>query len=186
MAVMPARLFAWLRRGFDFVCTTAGLALLVVLGPWMLLTAVNCRVPEVHELLRVSGITTGCRPVFGGVKLLLEDYENEFLAQLDSCTQAQVELSHHAHVTMNVMPDELRQHAPIHSFGFEVGDRVVHTIDSDRRTARVDRAIVTATGVGGSVVLLWLGWAVGTNRGALGRLLIGASADAAPRSADLK
>ncbi len=173
---MSAILFLWLRRGFDLVCAIAGLAVLVFLGPWMLLTTATSHVPEVHELMHVNGIATGCRRVFGGVKLLLEGYENEFQAQLDSCIEAQVGLAHAAHVALNVMPEDLRVehlHAPIRTFGFEVEGRVVHTIGADLRTARLDRAIVTATGISGSVVLLWLGWTVGTNRGALTRLLIG-------------
>jgi hypothetical protein len=175
---MSAMLFVWLRRGFDLVCAIAGLALLVFLGPWMLLTSASSHVPEAHELIRVNGTTTGCRRVIGGVKLLLEGYENEFQSQLDSCIEAQVELAHSAHVALNVIPEDLRTsrlHVPVRSFGFEVEGSVVHTIASDLRTARLDRAVLTATGISGSVVLLWLGWAVGTHRGALTRLLIGES-----------
>jgi len=173
---MSVRLFLWLRRGFDLVCTIAGLGLIVFLGPWMLLSKNTAHVPEAHELIRVNAITTGCRQVLGGVKLLLEGYESEFQPQLDSCIQAQVDLARSAHVALNVMPEDLRTarlRVPIRSFGFEVEGRVVHTIDSDLQTARLDRATVTVTGVIGSVMLIWLGWAVGTNRAALVRLLIG-------------
>lgn len=169
-------LFVWLRRGFDLICAIAGLALLVFLGPWMLLSSVGGRVPEAHELVRVDGITAGCRRLLGGVNIVLEGYGPEFRAQLDSCADVQVELTHSTHVSLNVSREDLRTarlHSSIRSFGFEVDGRVVQTIDSDLRTARLDRAVVIATGISGSLVLLWLGWVIGARRGNLVRLLVG-------------
>jgi hypothetical protein len=178
---MPAMLLLLLRRVFDLVCAIAGLALLVLLGPGMLPAAAR-RVPEAHELIRVSGITTGCRHDFGGVSLFLQGYQGEFRLQLESCVQGQVDLSRDANVTLNAISAELRaarKNAPIRAFGFEAEGRLLQTADSDLRSARLDRAVVTTTGLSGSVILLWLGWTVGTHRGALRRLLIGESSRAA-------
>jgi hypothetical protein len=179
---MSAIVIVWLRRAFDLVCASAGLVLLAFLGPWMLLTAATSHVPDRHELTRLDGITAACRPVLGGIRLLIKGYESEFQSQLDSCTEADVDLARATHVALNVMPGDLkrmRPHAAISAFGLEVEDRVVHTIGSDLRTARLDQAILTATGIAGTGVLLWLGWAVATNRRGLRRLLLGESAGGA-------
>jgi hypothetical protein len=177
---MSAPLVRLLRRSFDIACAIAGLALLAFLGPWMLLTTATSHVPEAHELTRLDGITDGCRPVFGGVRLLLQGHENEFQLQLDSCMEAQVVLAHSAHVVLNVMPADLAHglsHGVTPGFGLEVEGKVVRTVAADLRTARLDRAVVTATGITGTLVLLWLAWNIGTRKGAFARLLIGESPD---------
>jgi hypothetical protein len=171
---VSAIVIVWLRRGFDLVCATAGLALLAFLGPWMLLTAATSHVPEVHELLRLNGVTAACRPVLGGIRLRINGYESEFQAQLDSCREADVDLSRSVHVSLNVVAADLqrtRRHAVISTYGLEIEGRVVHTIGSDVRTARLDRAILTATGIVGTGVLLCLAWAVAANRRGLLRLI---------------
>jgi hypothetical protein len=51
-------MFAGLRRTFDFVCALAGLALLILLGPWMLLTEVGAHIPAAQELSWLNGTPT--------------------------------------------------------------------------------------------------------------------------------
>jgi hypothetical protein len=60
-----------LRRLFDAVSTLAGLAVLVILGPGMLINAVTARVPEAGELVRIDGVTVECRTVVRGAALRL-------------------------------------------------------------------------------------------------------------------
>ena len=152
-------MFIWLRRAFDLVCALAGLALLVLLGPCMLLTGASAHVPMAYELIRVDGTTTACRPVFGGVRLHLSGYETEFQSQLDSCIEAHVDLAQPARVALSVTAADLRAarpHVVISSFGLEVEDRVVHTVGADLQSARLDHAVVTATGLTCTLILLWL------------------------------
>jgi hypothetical protein len=172
---MPVPLFLWLRRGFDITCAISGLALLAFLGPWMLLRAATSHVPEARELIRLEGISNGCRPVFGGVRLLLQSHESEFQLLLDSCMEAETGLAHSAHVVLNVVPADLRGRRVTPSFGLEVEGKVVQTVTSDLRTARLDHAVLTATGTVGTLVLLWLAWSIRSRKGALARLITGAA-----------
>src|ERR1700756_4726660 len=145
---MSATPFLWLRRAFDLVCAVAGLSLVAFLGPWMLMTAAITPVPQAQELTRLQGTIAACRPVFGGVRLLLQERENEFQLQLESCADVPADSAHPTHVVLNVMPADLRAtrpHEATPGFGVEIEGRVIHTIDSDLRTARLDRAVVTAT-----------------------------------------
>jgi hypothetical protein len=172
---MSSIVFVWLRRAFDLACAISGLALLMFLGPWMLLTAATSHVPEPRELVRLDGVTAACRPVIGGIRLLLEGYDSEFKLPFDSCIGAQVDLARSAHVALNVGPVDLQRGRPrtaIPGFGLEVDRTVVHTVRSDLMTARLDRVILTITGTAGSATLLWLACTAMLNRAGLVKLLI--------------
>jgi hypothetical protein len=168
-----------LGRLFDAVSALAGVAVLVILGPGMLISAVTARVPEVGELTRLDGITVACRAVIRGAALRLEGYQREFHSQLDSCSKALAEPAHVVHVSVYVASADLnsrQRRAPIPSFGFMAQGEVVHELDADLSAARLDRVVLSGTGVLGTAVLIWLGWVVVGRRDTRARLLTAAPA----------
>jgi hypothetical protein len=163
-----------LSRYFDLFCALAGLAALIILGPGMLISAAKTRVPEADELVRMDGIAVACRPTIGGAELRLEGYEREFHSLLDSCGRVLTLPGRVAHVVLHVIPSDLhaqQRQAPIPSFGLIVDGQVVNMPDADLRVARVDRMLLSTSGLTASAALIWIGWLLGRRRGTVAALL---------------
>jgi hypothetical protein len=164
-----------LHRLFDLVSALAGVAVLVILGPGMLVNAATAEVPEEAELIRVNGVLVTCRQAVFGATLRLQGYPREFHSQLDSCDSALAEPGRAEHVSLFVVPSDLeapQRRAPIPSFGFVAEGVVVHEPGADLVAARLDRVVLLGTGFLGTATLVWLGW-VARRRGALASLLSG-------------
>jgi hypothetical protein len=157
-----------LSRFFDLVTALAGVAALIALGPWMLINAATAPVPEAGELMQLDGITVTCRPTMGGAELRLAGYPREFHALLDSCEKAVAQPGHPVHVSLHVVRSDLnarQRAAPIPSFGLIVEGKVVNMLGADLNVARVDRVVLSASGLLASAALVWLGWVVVSRRG---------------------
>ena len=79
-------------------------------------------------------------------------------------------------VTLNVVPEELLDanlHSTVRTFGIEVRGTVVRSIAADLRIARIDRAIMSVTGLVGTAALLFITWILAARRGSLKSLLTG-------------
>ena len=154
-----------------------------MLGPWMLAHAIAIPTPAHSQLVRVSGVTRECHPVLGGLRVLLEQPANEFQLQLDSCDTATVRLGRPTRVALNVVADELASARPgriVRSFGLEVGGRWVRSPADDLRIARLDRVIMVAVGLAGTLALLYVTWSVVAARGSLTALLTGKPVRSSP------
>jgi hypothetical protein len=171
---------AWLRRSFDATCSILGLMLIVLLGPWMLVHAITDPTPQPTDLVQLSGITQRCRPVLGGLRVSLQGHANEFRVLLDSCASSDASLTQASHVTVNVVPEELRRassHSTIRTFGLEVRGNVVRSMAEDIRISKIDRCIMAATGVTGTAALLLIIWILAKRQGSFKSLLTGEPGD---------
>ena len=167
-----------LSRFFDLVTALAGIAALIVLGPWLLINAATARVPEAGELIRLDGITVTCRPTVGGAELRLAGYAREFHSLLDSCEKAVAQPGHPAHVSLHVVRSDLnarQRAAPIPSFGLIVEGKVVNMLSADLSVARVGKMVLSASGLLACAALMWLGWVIVSRRGALIALMADAA-----------
>lgn len=165
-----------LRRVFDVLCATAGLALLIFLGPCLLWVASMTHVPEASSLQRIEGVVDECHPGFGGVDLRLQGQDRRFRLQLDSCAELEgapgrpKAVALHASLAADPL---LNRAAVIHVFGFEVGGTVSHAAASDLQVARLDRSILLVTSTIATTALVWLIWMVSTHRRGIVALLVG-------------
>jgi hypothetical protein len=163
-----------LGRFFDLVCTLAGVVALIILGPGMLINAATAGVPKAGELIRLDGIAVTCRPTVGGAALRLAGYEREFHSLLDSCEKTLGQAGRGAHVSVHVVPSDLhvrQRWASVPSFGLIVEGKVVNILGADLSVARVDRMVLSGTGLLASAALVWLGWVVVRRRSAIVALL---------------
>jgi hypothetical protein len=150
--------------------------LVVFLGPCTLVHAITDSTPEPNELVQLTGITQRCHPVLRGLRVSLQGHENEFRVLLDSCAGSAVSLMRASRVTVNVVPDELRRagsHSTIRTFGLQVRGNIVRSMAEDIRISKIDRAVMTVTGVTGTAALLFIIWILATSPGSLKSLLIG-------------
>lgn len=180
--VHAAHLFDWpvLRRCgrfFDVVTALAGLAVLVVLGPVMLYEAVISRVPLKSELTPIEGVVLACSPGIRGALVRLAAFERELRSQLDSCSKLLPEASGRSvRVSTYVSRSELnapRGHGAVPSFGFTADGEIVHELDADLTAARLDRVVLTITGIFATAALGWLGWVVASDPPGATRLFTG-------------
>jgi hypothetical protein len=175
-AAANSMLITLLRRGFDFVCALAGLAMLFLLGPWMLLSAAAWRIPDAHEVVRLDGRVLECRETFSAAVLVLEGRQTPFESQAGSCPDELVQGGHAWHTSIFVVPAGLNRRearVPIASYGLAMDGRILRELQADLEAARIDRTVRLCLGALGTLALIW--WlVVGVrNRGGFIRLLLG-------------
>ena len=165
-----------LRRAFDFVCALAGLAVLFLLGPWMLLSGAAWRVPDAQEMVRLDGTVLECRETFSAAVLVLEGHEAPYESQAGSCPQAAGQDGRTWHTSIFVVPtgSNMREaRAPIASYGLTMDGRVLRELRVDLDAARIDRTIRLCVGALGTAALIWLLVAGFRTRGGFVRVLMG-------------
>jgi hypothetical protein len=169
-------LITLLRRGFDFVCAFAGLAVLFLLGPWMLLSGAAWRIPDAHEMVRLDGRVLECRETFSAAVLVLEGHEAPYESQAGSCPDALAQGGRAWHTSIFVVPAGLNGReakAPIASYGLMMDGRVLRELRADLYAARIDRTIRLWVGGLGTAALIWLLVAGFRTRGGFLRVLMG-------------
>ena len=165
-----------LRRAFDFVCALAGLAVLFLLGPWMLLSGAAWRIPDAREMVRLDGTVLECRETFSAAVLILEGHEAPYESQAGSCPEAAGQDGRTWHTSIFVVPagsNRREARAPIASYGLTMDGRVLRELRADLDAARIDRTIRLCVGALGTVALTWLFVAGFRTRGGFVRVLMG-------------
>jgi hypothetical protein len=162
---------------FDVVSALAGLAVLVVLGPAMLYQTVTTPIPAKGELTIAEGIVLTCHGDFRGALVRIAGYPREFRTLLDSCSKVLPEIPGGA-VRISVYAplsevNEGRRRGAIHSFGLIADGGVVHERDADLTAARLDRVVLTMSGVIATVALGCLGWVAASDQEGAMRLFTG-------------
>jgi hypothetical protein len=169
-------LITLLRRGFDFVCALAGLAVLFLLGPWMLLSSAAWRIPDAQEMVRLDGRVLECRETFSAAVLVLEGHQTPFESQAGSCADGLAQGGRAWHTSIFVVPAGLNgreAQAPIASYGLMMDGRVLRELRADLEAARIDRTVRLWLGALGTLALIWLLVVGVRNRGGFVRLLMG-------------
>ena len=162
------------RRGFDLICTLAGLVVLAVLGPWMLVKGVSHTVPDLQELTSLDGTIITCRETVSASLLVLAGRERPFESLAGTCPDVRGLKSQDPGITVYVLPTSLKGGtAPIPSYGLAVEGRVVRYPQSDLDAGRVDRAFRLSVGPIGTLALLWLIVIVARSQTRLRLLIIG-------------
>lgn len=151
--------------------------MLVILGPAMLYQTVITQIPAKGELTMVEGVVLTCNADFRGALVRIAGYQREFRTLLDSCSKVLPETpAGTVRVSVYVVLSEVNAvqwRGVIHSFGLTADGEVVHERDADLTAARLDRAVLTITGVIATAALVWLGWAVASGREEVMRLFNG-------------
>jgi hypothetical protein len=164
-----------LRRGFDLVCTLAGLLVLLVLGPWLLLISMTTGVPEGRELIRLDGVVVSCRETMAGAVMVLAGRETRFQSGGGSCADVLGVPDRASRISIFVPPVGSKARpapARIASFGLSVDGKIVREPRSDLEGARIDRAFRFVVGLLGTAGCVWLLVATIRTRGGVGRLLL--------------
>jgi hypothetical protein len=175
-AAAISMLITLLRRGFDFVCALAGLAVLFLLGPWMLLSSAAWRIPDAQEMVRLDGRVLECRETFSAAVLVLEGHQTPFESQAGSCADGLAQGGRAWHTSIFVVPAGLNgreAQAPIASYGLTMDGRVLRELRADLEAARIDRTVRLWLGALGTLALIWLLVVGVRNRGGFVRLLMG-------------
>jgi hypothetical protein len=166
-----------LRRGFDFACALAGLAVLFLLGPWMLLSSAAWRIPDAQEMVRLDGRVLECRETFSAAVLVLEGHQTPFESQAGSCADGLAQEGGRAwHTSIFVAPAGLNgreAQAPIASYGLTMDGRVLRELRADLEAAQIDRTVRLCVGALGTLALIWLLVVGVRNRGGFVHLLMG-------------
>lgn len=163
-----------IRRGFDLICTIAGLVVLVLLGPWMLVTGASRAIPDVHELTSVDGTVVTCRETISVSVIVLAGRQAPFESQAGTCADVLGPHSEHPRISILVVPASLKAGAaPIASYGLTVEGKVVRNPQSDLDADRIDRIFRLAVGPIGTLSLIWLIVVVARSRRRHRFLLIG-------------
>jgi hypothetical protein len=165
---------ASLWRAFDLFCALTGIAALVFLGPWMLLSAATSHIPEAGELVRLEGTVLTCHETRQGGLLVLTGRASAFLSQPGSCTEVfAMPDAGPAKVSIYAVPASLMStRVPVASYGLSVDDKVVRIPQSDLRAARVDRILRYVLGSIGTLTLACLIVMITRTRDGLRRLLL--------------
>ena len=163
-----------IRRGFDLICTLAGLVVLVLLGPWMLATGVLRTIPDVHELTSIDGTVVTCREAITGSVIVLAGREVPFESQAGTCADVLAPQSRNSRISIFAAPSSLKGGAgPVRSYGLAVEGKVVRYPQADLDADHVDRTFRLAVGPIGTLALIWLIVVMARSRGRLRRLLMG-------------
>jgi hypothetical protein len=165
-------------RAFDALCTLAGVAVLVVLGPLALFTAVKNPPPR-GDLLRLDGQVASCRERLMGTELQLRSSGLQVYSLVDYCSELRALPGRPLNVSVLVSSRQLARHVPgeaLAGIGLVVNGTIVRSADIDKRVLRLDYAILLAISVPTTGGLLWLTWATARQRGGLRRLLTDGSA----------
>ena len=174
-AAANSMLTTLLRRAFDLVCALAGLAVLFLLGPWMLLSGAAWRIPDPQEMVRLDGRVLECRETFSAAVLVLEGHQTPFESQAGSCPEL-AQKGRSWHTSIFVIPASLNgreAQAPVASYGLTMDGRVLRELQADLKAARIDRTIRLCLGALGTLALIWLLVAGVRNGGGFVRLLMG-------------
>jgi hypothetical protein len=168
------RVITQIRRGFDLICTLAGLAALVLLGPWMLMTAALHTIPDVHELTSLAGTVVTCRETITVSVIVLAGRESPFESQAGTCADILAPQSRNPRISIFVAPSSLKGGAaPVPSYGLAVEGKVVRYPQADLDAYHVDRSFRLAVGPIGTLALIWLIVVMARSPGRLRLLLIG-------------
>jgi hypothetical protein len=160
-----------IRRGFDLVCTLAGLVVLVLLGPWMLVTGVLQPVPDLHELTSLDGTVVTCRERMTASLLVLAGRDMPFETQTGTCPDLLG--LRNPRISIFVLPASLKGGtSPVSSYGLAVEGKVMRYPQSDLEAARVDRVFRLTVGPIGTLALVWLIVIMARSRRRLRLLLI--------------
>ncbi|HEV7447989.1 MAG TPA: hypothetical protein VGO18_35815 [Steroidobacteraceae bacterium] len=163
-----------IRRGFDLICTIAGLVVLVLLGPWMLVTGASHPIPDLHELTSLDGTVVTCRETVSASVLLLAGRKAPFELQAGTCADVLGLRSENPTVSIFVVPASLKRGtSPLPSYGLTVEGKIVRYPQSDLDAARIDRTFRLAVGPLGTLLLIWLVVIVARSPGRLRLLLTG-------------
>jgi hypothetical protein len=163
-----------IRRGFDLICTIAGLAVLVLLGPWMLVTGAAHTIPDVHALTSLDGTVATCRETVSASVLVLTNYDMPFESQAGTCPDVRGLPSRKPRVSIFVSPASLKRGiTPVPSYGLVVDGEIVRNPQSDLDAARIDRMFKLGVGPLGTLLLVCLIVLVARSRRRLRLLLIG-------------
>ncbi len=168
------RLTRQVARGFDVLCTLAGLAVLIVLGPLALLTAVKNPPPR-GDLLRLEGQVASCRERLMGTELQLRDSGLRIYSLVDYCSELRT-LPGRLPLNVSVLVSSRQLARPVPGealagIGLVVNGTTVRSADTDRRVLRLDYVILLLISVPTTAGLLWLTWLTARPRGGLRRLL---------------
>jgi hypothetical protein len=162
------------RRGFDLICTLAGLVALVLLGPWMLVTGLSRTIPDVHELTSLDGTVVTCRETISVSLIVLAGREAPFESQAGTCSDVLAPQSQNPRISIFVVPASLKGGtARVPSYGLAVEGKVLRYPQSDLEANRIDRAFRLAVGPIGTLALIWLIVVMARSRGRLRLLIIG-------------
>jgi hypothetical protein len=175
-AAAISMLITLLRRGFDFVCALAGLAVLFLLGPWMLLSSAAWRIPDAHEMVRLDGTVVECRETMRAAVLVLKGHETPFESQTGSCPDglAQGGRAWQTSIFVPSAGSNMRgAQAAIASYGLMMDGRVLRELRADLEAARIDRTVRLWLGALGTLALIWLLVVSVRSRGGFVRLLMG-------------
>jgi hypothetical protein len=146
-----------IRRGFDVICTLAGLVVLVLLGPWMLVTGASHTIPDVRELTSLDGTLVTCRETVSATLLFLAGRERPFEAQAGTCPDLFALQNRNPRISIFVVPARLKGGtAPVPSYGLAVEGKVIRYPQSDLDAARIDRTFRLSVGPFGTLALVWL------------------------------
>ena len=146
-----------IRRGFDLICTIAGLVVLVVLGPWMLVTGASHPIPEVHELTSLDSTVVTCRETVSASVLVLAGRKAPFELQAGTCADVFGPRGKNPRISIFVVPASLKRGtSPVPSYGLTVEGKIVRYPQSDLDAARIDRTLMLAVGPVGTLLLTWL------------------------------
>ena len=175
-AAAISMLITLLRRSFDFVCALAGLAVLFLLGPWMLLSSAAWRIPDAHEMVRLDGTVVECRETMRAAVLVLKGHETPFESQTGSCPDVLAQGGRAWQTSIFVASagsNRRDTQAPVASYGLSMDGRVLRDLRADLEAARIDRTIRLSLGALGTAVLIWLVIVAVRTRGGFLRLLMG-------------
>jgi hypothetical protein len=171
---VPLRVIAHIRRAFDLTCTIGGLVVLIVLGPWMLVTGASSTIPRVDELTSLDGTVVTCREQLSGSVLVLAGREARFESQAGTCPDVLGPESQHPRVSIFILPMTLKGgSALVPSYGLAVEGKIVRYPQSDIDAVRVDRIFRLVLGPIGTFFLIWLVVVMSRSRRRLRLLLIG-------------
>jgi hypothetical protein len=163
-----------IRRGFDLICTLAGLVALVLLGPWMLMTGALHTIPDIHELTSIDGTVVTCRETITGTVINLAGRKSPFESQAGTCADVLAPQSHDPRVSIFVVPSSLKGGAaPVPSYGLAVEGKVVRYPQADLDADHIDRTFRLVVGPIGTLALIWLVVVMARSGGRLRLLLIG-------------
>jgi hypothetical protein len=149
-------------RGFDLVCLSLGLALLVVLAPTLLILSARASAPSPGELTRVEGVLESCRTDPQGAVFTLSGQPGSYRSNLgppETCADALSRRGGDLHVAVYVeSKDEQAAGASsvIPTYGMSVSGAVLRSASQDVRIARIDAAIFLLLAVAAAATLFVL------------------------------
>ena len=142
--------------GFDAALALAGFGALLLLGPGMLLTALDSAIPDVDRLTAVEGTVAACREGWRGSTFALAGRPERYYAAAGSCADLVADAGQATPVQFMRAPraDALLGDPLIRSFGLTVDARAIRRVSDDVKAARIDRGIRVAVGIAATLGLV--------------------------------